>query len=123
MLNQFLTNFRHVSRLLCEDVSIFLEEFDERGFLFGIQIVAYASNLGRLLRGQQNRLAECVLWLDGRLGLGHDQVGGGGGLGQGVLQLLELYERHQSISCLTTLSIAVKSLLDVSPDGDDATRP
>jgi hypothetical protein len=77
MLNQFLTNSRHVSRLLCEDVSIFLEEFDEREFLFGIQIVAYVSNLGRLLRGQQNRLAECVLWLDGRLGLGHDQVRGG----------------------------------------------
>jgi hypothetical protein len=28
-----------------EDVPIFLEEFDERLFLFGIQIVAYVSNL------------------------------------------------------------------------------
>jgi hypothetical protein len=48
---------------------------------------------------------------------------GSGGLGQGLLQLLELYERRQSISYLTTLSIAVKSPLDVSPDGDDTTWP
>jgi hypothetical protein len=48
------------------------------------------SNIGRFLRGQQNHLAECVLPLDGRLGLGHDQVWRG--LGQGLLQLLELYE-------------------------------
>jgi hypothetical protein len=74
MLNQFPRNSRHVSRLPCEGVPIFLEEFDEREFLFGIQIVAYMSNLGRL-RGQQKRRAECVLWLDRRLGdlnLGHD---------------------------------------------------
>jgi hypothetical protein len=36
MLNQFPRNSRHVSRLPCEDVPIFLEEFDEREFLFGI---------------------------------------------------------------------------------------
>jgi hypothetical protein len=81
-LNQFPRNSRHVSKLPCEDVPIFLEEFDEREFLFGIQIVAYVSNLGRLLRGQRNCLAECVLWLDGRLGglgLGLDRVRGGGG--------------------------------------------
>jgi hypothetical protein len=51
MLNQFPRNSRHVSRLLCKDVPIFLEEFDECEFLFGIQTVAYVSNLGRLLRG------------------------------------------------------------------------
>jgi hypothetical protein len=28
VLNQFLRNSRHVSRLPCEDVPIFLEEFD-----------------------------------------------------------------------------------------------
>jgi hypothetical protein len=86
----------------------FLEEFDEREFLFGIQIVAHVSNLGRLLRGHWNRLAKCVLRLDGRLGglgFGHDRVQGG--LDHGLLQLLELYERCQSVSYLTTLPIAV----------------
>jgi hypothetical protein len=79
MLNQFPRNSRHVSNLPCEDVPIFQEEFDEHEFLFGIQIVAYVSKLGRLLRGQQDHLAECVLRL-GRclrgLGLGHDRVWG-----------------------------------------------
>jgi hypothetical protein len=75
MLNQFPRNSRHVSRLPCEEVPIFLEEFDEREFLFGVQIVAYVSNLGRFLRGQRDHFAEGVLQLDGRLrglGLGHD---------------------------------------------------
>jgi hypothetical protein len=40
MLNQFPRNSRHVSRLPCKDVPIFLEEFGEREFLFGIQIIA-----------------------------------------------------------------------------------
>jgi hypothetical protein len=102
--------------LSCEDVPIFLEEFDEREFLFGIQTVAYVSNLGRFLCGQQNHIAECVLRLDGCLGLGHDQVPWGGGLGQGLLQLLELFGRHQSIDCLATLLVIVKSMLDVSHD-------
>jgi hypothetical protein len=77
MLNQFPRNSRHVSRLPCEDVPIFLEEFDKREFLFRIQIIANVSILRRLLRRQWNRLAECVLRLDGRLGgpgLGHDRV-------------------------------------------------
>jgi hypothetical protein len=78
VLNQFPRNSRHVSRLPCEDVPIFLEEFDKTEFLFGIQIVAYVSNLGRFLHGQWNHLAECVLQLDGGLGLGHDRVWGGG---------------------------------------------
>jgi hypothetical protein len=122
VLNQFPRNSRHVNKLLCEDVPIFLEEFDEREFLFGIQIVAYMSNLGRFLRGQRNHLVECVLHGHlGSLGLGHDQVQGG--LGQGLLQLLEFCKLHQSVSYLATLPIIVKSLLDVSPDGDDATRP
>jgi hypothetical protein len=86
-----------------------------------IQIVAYVSNLGRPLRGQRNCLTECVLRLVGRLGLRHDQVSVR--LGQGLLQLLELYRHRQSVDCLTTLLVAIKSLLDVSPDGDDATQP
>jgi hypothetical protein len=68
MLNQFPRSSRHVSRLPCEDVPIFLEEFDEREFLFGIQTVAYVSNLGRFLCGQWNRVAGSILQLDGRLG-------------------------------------------------------
>jgi hypothetical protein len=90
-------------------------------FLFVIQIVAYVSNLGRPLRGQWNCLTECVPRLIGHLGLRHDQVWAG--LGQGLLQLLELCRHRQSVDCLTTLPIAVKSPLDVSPDGDDATQP
>jgi hypothetical protein len=77
MLNQFPMNSRHIIRLPCEDVPIFLEEFDEHEFLFRIQTVAYVSNLGRLLRGQRGCLAECVLRLDellGGLGPGHDRV-------------------------------------------------
>jgi hypothetical protein len=77
MLNQFPRNSKHVTRLPCEDAPIFLEEFEEREFLFGIQIAAYVSNLGRFLRGKQNHLVECVLRLDGRLGglgLGHEWV-------------------------------------------------
>jgi hypothetical protein len=77
LLNQFPRNSRHVSMLPCEDVPIFLEEFDEREFLFGIQTIAYVSNLGRLLRGQWNGFAEWVLQLDGHLGdlgLRHDRV-------------------------------------------------
>jgi hypothetical protein len=60
MLNQFPRNSWHVSRLPCEDVPIFLEEFDEREFLFGVQIIAHVSNIGRLLRGQRNSFAEQV---------------------------------------------------------------
>jgi hypothetical protein len=77
VLNQLPMNSRHISRLLCEDAPIFLDKFDQRKFLFRIQVVAYASNLGRLLHEQRNHLAECVLRLNGRLGgldLGHDGV-------------------------------------------------
>jgi hypothetical protein len=56
VLNQFSRNSRHVNRLLYKDVPIFLDEFDKRDFLFGIQTIAYVSNLGRLLRGQRNLL-------------------------------------------------------------------
>jgi hypothetical protein len=79
ILNQFLRDSRHVSMLTCKDVPIFLEEFDECEFLFGIQGVAYVSNLGRFLHKQRYLLAKCVLRLDGRfggLGVGHDWVGG-----------------------------------------------
>jgi hypothetical protein len=77
ILYQFPRNSRHVSRLSCVDVPIFLEEFDECEFLFGIQIVPHMSNLGGLIRGEWDSLAECVLWSDGHLGrldLGRDQV-------------------------------------------------
>jgi hypothetical protein len=36
VLYQFPRNFRHVSKLTCEDVPILLEEFDEHEFLFRI---------------------------------------------------------------------------------------
>jgi hypothetical protein len=58
VLNQFPRKSRHVSRLPYEDVPIFLEEFDEREFLFGIQIIAHVSDLGRLLHGQWNGFVE-----------------------------------------------------------------
>jgi hypothetical protein len=45
----FPRNSKHVSRLPCEDVPIFLEEFDEREFLFGVKTVPHMSNLGGLL--------------------------------------------------------------------------
>jgi hypothetical protein len=51
MLYQFPRNYRHVSRLPCKDVSIFLEEFDECDFLFGIQTIPHMSNLRGLIRG------------------------------------------------------------------------
>jgi hypothetical protein len=49
---------RQVSRPPCEDVPIFLEEFDEREFQIGVQTIAYMSNLSRLLRGQWDCLAQ-----------------------------------------------------------------
>jgi hypothetical protein len=67
MLNRLPRDSQHVNRLPCKDVPIFLEEFDEREFLFGIWTVAYMSHLRR-------SVAECVLWLHGCLGLEHDQV-------------------------------------------------
>jgi hypothetical protein len=91
MLNQFPRDSWHVSRLPCEDVPIFLDEFDEREFLFGIQTIAHVSHLRRFLHGQRDCLAECVLRLDGHLGclgLRHDRVWVG--LGQGLLELLEM---------------------------------
>jgi hypothetical protein len=56
IVNQFPRNSRHVSRLPCEDVPIFLEEDDEREFLFGVQVISHASNLRGLLRRQRDRL-------------------------------------------------------------------
>jgi hypothetical protein len=68
MLNQFPRKTRYVSRLPSKDVPIFLEEFDEHEFLFGVQFMAHVSNLGRLLHGQRDCFAERVLRLDGCLG-------------------------------------------------------
>jgi hypothetical protein len=56
-----LDQFPRDSQLVSKDVPIFLEEFDEREFLFGIQGVAYVSNLGRFLHRQRDLLPECVL--------------------------------------------------------------
>jgi hypothetical protein len=123
MLNQLPRDSWHVIRLPCEDVPIFLEEFDAREFLFRIQVITHVSNLGRFLRGQGDHFVECVLRLDrrlGGLGLGHYRVWGG--LRQGLLQFLELYRRRESVSCLATLLVRVIGALDVSPDGDDTVR-
>jgi hypothetical protein len=82
VLYQFPRNSRHVSRLPCEDVPIFLEEFDEGEFLFGIQTIPHMCNLAGLTRGQWNRLIELVLRLVGQLGslvLGHNWDCGWGG--------------------------------------------
>jgi hypothetical protein len=61
MLYQFPRNSRHVSELPCEDVPIFLEEFDESEFLFGIQIVSHMSDFGGVTGRKRNCLAELVL--------------------------------------------------------------
>jgi hypothetical protein len=107
MLNQFPRNSRHVSRLPCEDASIFLEEFDEREFLFGIQTIAYVSDRARLLHGG--------------LGLGHDRVWER--LIQGVLQVLELCGCYEPIGRLIFLSLSqskarfTSPLMEMTPHG------
>jgi hypothetical protein len=124
VLNQFPRDSRHVSRHPCEDVSIALEKFGKSEFLFGIQGVAYVSNLGRFLHRQWYLLAKCVLRLDGRfggLGVRHDRVRGGG-LDQGLFQLLEFCGYCQSISHIAPFLVVVIGLLDVTADGDNSTR-
>jgi hypothetical protein len=80
MLNEFPRNSRHVSRLSYKDVPIFLEEFDEREFIFGIKCVAYMSNLGRFLHRQWYPLAECVSgWMNILEVLESVTTGSGGG--------------------------------------------
>jgi hypothetical protein len=51
MLYQFPRNSWHVSMLPCEDVPIFLEEFDEHEFLSGIQTILHMSDLRGLIWG------------------------------------------------------------------------
>jgi hypothetical protein len=83
ILNQFPRDSRHASRISCKDAPFFLEEFDEREFLFGIQGVAYVSNLGMFLCRQRYLHAEHILRLHGRfgdLGAGHGGVWGGLGM-------------------------------------------
>jgi hypothetical protein len=58
VLYQFPRNSQHVNRLPCEDVPIFLKEFDEREFLFGIQTIPHMSNLRGPIRGWWDHLAE-----------------------------------------------------------------
>jgi hypothetical protein len=57
MLNQFPRNSKHITRLPCKDIPIFLKEFDKCVFLFGVQTIAYVSDLRRHLRGQWDCLA------------------------------------------------------------------
>jgi hypothetical protein len=61
VLNKFPRDSRQITRLPFEDVPIFLEEFDEREFLFGIQCVAYVRSHGRFLCRQRDLFAECIL--------------------------------------------------------------
>jgi hypothetical protein len=58
VVNQFPRNSKHVSWLPCEDVHVFLEEFDEREFPIGVQTIDYVSILRRLLCGQWDCLAQ-----------------------------------------------------------------
>jgi hypothetical protein len=115
VLNQLPRDSWHVSRLPCEDVPIFLKEFDEREFLFGIQSVAYVSNLGWFLHKQRDLLAECFLRLDGLfggLGVGHDRARGG--LSQGLFELPKFCGCRKHVSHLVALPVTVIGSLDVS---------
>jgi hypothetical protein len=119
ILNQFPSDSRHVSKLPCKDVPIFLEEFNEREFLFGIQGVAYMSNLGRFLCRQPYLYAECVLRLDGRfggLGVGHDRVRGVGGGGS-------TKDSFHSRSSTDVVSLSAISQLSLSQSWDCLTSP
>jgi hypothetical protein len=49
-------------------------------------------------------------------------TGSGGGLGQGLFQLLEFCGCCQSIGHLAALLVVVIGSIDVSPDGDDSMR-
>jgi hypothetical protein len=61
VLYQFPKNSQHVSIFPYEDIPIFLEKFDEHEFLFRIETVPQMSDLGGLIRGEWNCLAELVL--------------------------------------------------------------
>jgi hypothetical protein len=111
VLNQFHRDSQHVSMVSCKDVP-FLEKLDECEFLFGMQCVAYVSNLRRFLHRQWYLLAECVLQLDKNFG----------DLGDQGPFLLELCRCCQSISHLIALLVVVICSLDVSPDGLESTR-
>jgi hypothetical protein len=58
LLYQLPRNSRHISRLPCGDVPIFLGEFDEREFLFGIYTIFHTSNLGGLIQRLWDHLVE-----------------------------------------------------------------
>jgi hypothetical protein len=58
MLHQLPRNSSHVTKYPCEDVSIFLEEFDEREFLFRIQTIPHMSNLRGLIKRSRDHLVE-----------------------------------------------------------------
>jgi hypothetical protein len=56
------------------------------------------------------------------LALSMTESGGRGGLGQGLLQLLELYRLYEYVGHLAAPLVAVIGMLDVSPDGDDTSQ-
>jgi hypothetical protein len=68
VLYQFPRNSWYVSGLPCEDAPIFLEEFDECKFLFGIQIASHMSNLRGVTQEQLDGLVELILRFDGQVG-------------------------------------------------------
>jgi hypothetical protein len=51
VLYQFPRNPQHVNSLQCKDVPIFLDEFHECEFLFGIRTIPHMSNLRGLIWG------------------------------------------------------------------------
>jgi hypothetical protein len=65
VLYQLPRNSRHANMLSCEDVSIFIKEFNEREFLFEIQIIPLVRDFRGVTRREWNSLAELVLQLDG----------------------------------------------------------
>jgi hypothetical protein len=60
LLYHFPRDSWHVSGLPCEDVLIVLVEFDEREFLFGIQIASHMVNLRGVTREQLDGFVELV---------------------------------------------------------------
>jgi hypothetical protein len=56
VLYQFPWDSWHVSRIPCKDIPIFLDEFDERKFLFRVQIVPYVHDLRGVTQEQLDNL-------------------------------------------------------------------
>jgi hypothetical protein len=78
MLSQLPRKSRHVSRLPCKYLPIFLDEFDEHKFLFRIQTIVHKSNLGGS-SGDSGiiLLSESSNWMDILDVLASDMIGSG----------------------------------------------